>query len=303
MMAAVQAYLALRRAAGFDMSNAGYLLPSFAGFAAKQNQTHVLTETAITWAGQAPSVAQRDERLKTVCRFARYIRVEDRRHELPPANHFGWRKKRRVPYIYSNSEINRLVQAAGQLGPSGALRPHTYSTLLALLATTGLRISEALNLRFADITADGLLIRDTKFQKTRLVPLHDTAVAGLHRYLARRRQIGAGDDHVFVADHGRPLPYQTVQSIFQKVLRTAGLSPAPNGRRPRLHDMRHAFAVKALQASPAGRSRIGEHMVALSTYLGHVNIYATYWYLEATSELLRDIADVGESFIGGGEPS
>lgn len=303
MIAAVQAYLALRRAAGFDMSNAGYLLASFAGFAVARNDTHVLSATAIAWASQAPSVAQRDARLKTVCRFARHIRVEDHRHELPPSNHFGWRKKRRLPHIYSNSEIDRLVQAANRLGPHGALRPHTYSTLLALLSATGLRISEALNLRFADITADGLLIRETKFQKTRLAPLHDTTTAGLQRYVVRRRQIGAGDDHVFVCDHGRQLRYLTVQSTFQKLMKTAGLWPAPNGRRPRLHDMRHTFAVRALLASPAGRSRIGEHMVALSTYLGHVNIYATYWYLEATPELLRNIADVGESFMCGGEPS
>jgi hypothetical protein len=163
--------------------------------------------------------------------------------------------------------------------------------LLALLAATGLRISEALNLRFADITADGLLVRETKFQKTRLVPLHDTAVAGLHRYVTRRRLIGAGDDHVFIDRHGRALQYQLVYSTFQTLLKKAGLLQAPSGRRPHLHDLRHAFAVKALQACPAGRSRISEHMVALATYLGHVNIYATYWYLEATSELLRDSAD------------
>lgn len=303
MMAAVKAYLALRRAAGFDMENAGYLLKSFAGFAAKRSETHVLTETAIAWASQASSMAQRDERLKTICRFVRHVHVEDRRHELPPAQYFGWRKRRRVPYIYSDGEIARLIQAANSLGPSCALRPHTYSTLLALLAATGLRISEALNLRFPDITADGLLIRETKFRKTRLVPLHDTAVASLNRYVSRRRQIGAGDDHVFVGDHGRALQYPTVQSTFRKLLRKAGLWPAAGGRRPRLHDMRHSFAVKALQAGPAGRKRIGEHMVALATYLGHVNIHATFWYLEATSELLEDIADVGETFMCGGDPS
>jgi integrase len=297
MMAAVNAYLALRRAAGFDMFNAGFLLASYASFATERNEAHISAETAIAWANRGPSVAQRDERLKTICRFARYIRAEDHRHALPPANYFGWRKRRRVPYIYSEGEISRLLQAAGRLGPAGALRPHTYSTLLALLATTGLRISEALKLRFTDITADGLLIRETKFKKTRLVPLHDTVMAGLNRYVARRRQVGAGDDHVFIGDHGRSLPYSAVQSTFQTLLRKAGLWPPSGGRRPRLHDMRHAFAVKALRASPAGRSRISEHMVALATYLGHVNIYSTYWYLEATPELLQDVADIGESFL------
>ena len=303
MMAAVNAYLTLRRAAGFDMFNAGFLLASYASFAAERNEAHVSAETAIAWASRGPSVAQRDERLKTICRFAHYIRMEDHRHALPPANYFGWRKRRRVPYIYSEDEISRLLQAAGQLGPSGSLRPHTYSTLLALLAATGLRISEALELRFADITADGLLIRETKFKKTRLVPLHDTAVTGLNRYVGRRRKVGAGNDHVFIGDHGRPLPYSAVHSTFQTVLKKALLWPPSGGRRPRLHDMRHAFAVKALRSSPAGRSRIGEHMVALATYLGHVNIYSTYWYLEATPELLRDIADIGESFLCEGDRS
>jgi integrase len=298
MMDAVKGYLSLRRKAGFDMSNAEYLLVSFARFAAERSETHIRTQTAIDWAALGPSVAQRDARLKSVCLFARHMRVEDGRHELPPANHFGYRKKRRLPYIYSRRAINGLIEAAVQLGSPSEPRSQTYATLLALLATTGLRISEALALRFSDITADGLLIRETKFHKTRLVPLHDTAVAGLERYLRRRRQLTSYDDHVFIGDHGRPLQYQTVQSTFKRLLKKADLWPA-NGRRPHLHDFRHAFAVRALQVSPAGRGRIGQHMTALATYLGHVNIYATYWYLEAVPDLLQDIAEVGESFMSG----
>jgi integrase len=303
MMGAVEAYLAVRRAAGFDLVNADYLLRSFARFVAERKETHLRAATAVDWAGQSQSVAQRDERLKTVCRFARHLRAEDDRHELPPATHFGYRKRRRLPYIYSSDEIDRLIQAALRLGPPGALRAHTYATLLALLATTGLRISEALSLRFADITDDGLLIRETKFRKTRLVPLHDTAVAGLQRYIMRRRQIGSLDDHVFIADYGRSLRYQAVQGTFQTLLKKAGIWPAPHGHRPHLHDLRHGFAVRALQASPVARGRIGQHMVALATYLGHVNIHATYWYLEATPDLLRDIADAGETLMGEEERS
>ena len=231
----------------------------------------------------------------------RHVRVEDHGHELPPANYFGYRKRRRVPYIYSTSEINRLIAATDQLGPAGTPRSRAYAALFSLLAATGLRISEALALRFADITADGLLIRETKFRKTRLVPLHDSVVAGLERYIVSCRRSGSGNDHVFVGSRGRPLQYQAVQSTFKTLLGTAGLWPAPNGRHPRLHDLRHTFAVRALQASPAGRRRIGQHMVALATYLGHVNIYATYWYLEATADLLRDIADTGETFMCRGE--
>jgi hypothetical protein len=137
MMPAIEGYLALRRAAGFQLSNAEYLLGSFARFAAARNETHVRAETAIAWAARSRSVAQRDERLKTVCRFARYVRLDDGRHELPPRNHFGYRKRRRVPHIYSSREIERLVRAALQLGPPGSLKGQTYATLLALLAATG----------------------------------------------------------------------------------------------------------------------------------------------------------------------
>jgi integrase/recombinase XerD len=303
MMAIVETYLATRRAGGFDLLNAGYLLGSFACFAAKRNETHIRAETAIDWAALGPSVAQRDARLKTVCCFARYIRAEDARHELPPANYFGNRKRRPVPYIYSTTEITRLIDAALGLGPRGTLRAQTYATLIALLACTGLRISEALHLRLADITVDGLLIRNTKFGKTRLVPLHETAAAGLGRYLVHRHQAAPSGDHVFIGRRGQSLRYQSVQSTFKRLAWKAGLPATRSGRRPRWHGLRHTFAVRALQNSPADRDRIGQHMVALATYMGHVNIYATYWYLEATPELLRDIADNGETFVCGGEQS
>jgi integrase len=297
---AVAAYLALRHAAGFKMANAEYLLESFARFAAERNETHVRKQTAIDWAAQGESRACRNERLKAVCRFARHVCIEDDRHELPPANYFRCAQTRRMPYIYSSDEIGRLLKAAGRLRPRSAMRAQTYTTLIALLSCTGLRVSEALGLKFSDITDDGLLIRETKFGKTRLVPLHDTAAVALERHVLRRRQLGTGDDHVFVGGHGRPLPYSAVHSTFKTLLKAAGLWPTAGRHRPRLHDMRHAFAVRALQASPPGRSRIGQHMVALATYLGHVNIYATYWYLEATAELLTDIAAAGENFMSGG---
>ena len=300
MLNAIETYLALRRATGFAMSNAEYLLKSFAAFAAEHGQTHVETQTAIDWAALGPSVAQRDARLKAVCRFVRHVRVEDTRHELPPANHFGARKRRRTPHIYTPDEIGRLVEAALRLRPMGGLRPHTYATLIALLAATGLRISEALKLTIADVTSDGLLIRETKFRKTRLVPLHDTAAAGLKRYLARRGP-GSDDDPVFIDKRGRALRYIAVKETFDRLVGKAGIK-SRSARRPRLHDLRHTFAVRALQGSPSGRSRCGAHMVALATYMGHVNIYSTYWYLEATAELMRDVAAAGEGFMSEGRP-
>ena len=298
MLDAIETYLALRRAAGFAMSTAECLLKSFAAFAAERGQTYVETKTAIDWAALGPSVAQRDARLRAVCRFVRHVRVEDVGHELPPANHFGARKKRRTPHIYTTDEIGRLIEAALRLRPMGGLRPYTYSTLIALLSATGLRISEALKLTIADVTSDGLLIRETKFRKTRLVPLHDTAVAGLQRYLDRRGP-GSDDDPVFIDKRGRPLRYIAVKETFDRLVDKAGIK-SRSGRRPRLHDLRHTFAVRALQGSPAGRGRCGAHMAALATYMGHVNIYATYWYLEATADFLRDVATASEAFMSEG---
>jgi integrase len=299
MMASVETYLAVRRAVGFTLSNTEYLLRSFANFAADRKEAHIRTATAIDWASQAKSVAQRHTRHQTICRFAQYLRIEDSRHESPPANHFGYRKTRRVPHIYSRDEIDGLVLAATRLPSSDWLLPKTYAALISLLAATGLRISEALHLLVSDITSNGLLIRRAKFQKTRLVPLHATAVTGLARYLTHRQEARCSGDHVFVSDDGQPLVYWKVHSVFRTLLKSAGIEPSA-GRWPRIHELRHTLAVRALESSPTGRQRIGQHMLALATYLGHVNINATYWYLETTPELLLDIAVVAENFVQGG---
>lgn len=182
MMTAVDAYVAVRRAPGFALTNAECLLRSFARCAATRGDTHVRTATVLQWATQASSIAQRDERLKTVRRFALHVHAEDEQHDIPPRDVFGYRKTRRLPFIYTQTDIQRLIQAASRLGPPSTLRPHTHATLFALLAATGLRISEALALRRDDVTRDGLLIRKTKFQKNRLVPLHETARAGIEAY-------------------------------------------------------------------------------------------------------------------------
>ena len=298
MISIIERYLAVRRATGFELMNTEYLLRSFARWAAQRGETHIRSESAVAWASQTASVAQRDARLKTICLFARYLRPEDPRHELPSANHFGYRKRRRVPHIYSAVEIRRLLHAASQLGPADSSQPHTYRTLIGLLAVTGLRISEALALRFSEVTPQGLLIHKTKFQKTRLVPLHETTAAALDRYLIRRRERGGGEQ-VFIAEDGRPLRYRDVYSTFQKVAKAAKVSGS-HDHRPRWHELRHTFAVRALEASPKGRQQVGRHLLALATYMGHVNIDATYWYLEATPELLRDIARAAETFIRGG---
>lgn len=229
------------------------------------------------------------------------VQLDDPRHDTPPPRYFGYRKTRRPPRLYTPAEIDQLVAAATRLPPPGALRPQTYATLISLLAATGLRIAEALALTLTDLTPDGLLIRKTKFQKTRLVPLHDTAIAGLGEYLRHRHRRSLGGDRVFVSARGRPLAYQTVHGVFRTLVRATRL-PSIGGRAPTLHGLRHSFAVRALEATPTGRSQVGHAMRALATYLGHVSIVSTYWYLEATPELLTDVALASERFVSG-EPS
>ncbi len=180
-----------------------------------------------------------------------------------------------------------------------SLLARSFSTLFALLASTGLRISEALALRFEDITDDGLVIRETKFRKSRLVPLHDTAVAGLERYLMFRRRCAGGENHLFVSPRGDALRYQYVRKNFRRLVQAIGLEPRPGQPRPQLHSFRHTFAVRALESCPDGRDRIAQHMLALSTYLGHASVAETYWYLQATPQLMKDVAHAAESFVKG----
>ncbi|MES9901848.1 MAG: tyrosine-type recombinase/integrase [Sedimenticola sp.] len=290
----VTAYLAMRRAMGFQLRIEGYQLHSYARFADARGECFIRTQTTIDWAALGPSAPQRARRLGVVIRFARYLHAEDPHHDIPPDGIFGSQSRpRRVPFIFSSEQLSRLLEAAAHLGPPESLRPNTYRTLFALLACTGLRISEAIHLRFQDWSADGLLIRESKFHKSRLVPLHDTAQAGLEHYLIRRRRIGATDDHLFVSNKGLRLSYSAAEAAFRTAVQAAGLD-AQADRRPCLHSLRHTFAVRALERCPDGRERITQQTLALSTYLGHSNATATYWYLEATPCLLEKIAEACE---------
>lgn len=295
---AVEAYLSVRRACGFKMRNQQRNLRHFAKFAGARGEHHVHAATAVEWASRAPSIKTRARRLGDVRRFVRYLQVEDSRHELPPAIFGSENHLRLSPYILSVEDIQRLVHASSQRGAS-PFRRQTFSTLFGLLACTGLRLSEAVNLRYTDVTPDGLVIRCTKFGKTRLVPLHETANAELERYLKHRRRRAAIDDHVFVLPQGRRLQTQTVQAEFRILVKKLGFPRGPGRRHPTPHSFRHSFAVHALQSCPDGRDRITQHMVALSTYLGHATVASTYWYLEATPELMTDISERCENFVRG----
>jgi integrase len=298
---AVESYLAVRRACGFDLKPQGNLLRSFAAFSDARGKHCICSEIAIEWAGLSKSAHQRARRLSQVIRFARYIRAEDQSHELPPAAFGRSSRSRPIPYIFSPDNVIRLVQAAAHSSCHPFLQ-RTYSTLFALLACTGLRVSEAIRLRLEDITPDGMIIRISKFKKSRLVPLHETTQAKLESYLEYRRPYAPFDNHIFVSLKGKPLLISAIEKAFRSAADKIGLSRRERLPRITPHSLRHTFAVRALEDSPYGREHIAEHMLALSTYLGHSSVSHTYWYLEATPELMKTIADRSETFFTGGQP-
>jgi integrase len=290
----------LQRSMGFKFRIQGLLLRNFVAFAEHHGDRFIQASRAVKWAGQAPSAPQRYNRLATVRRCALALHAEDAQHEVPPDDVFGrqW-FKRTTPYLYTPQEIARLIEAAKHLGPEHSIRPLTYATLFGLLAATGLRVSEALALRLSDLTADGLLIRATKFKKDRLVPLHVSTRTALERYLAVRNKMASLDQALFLSPAGAGPKYPTVITVFLSLARRLGLRAPPGQRGPRLHDLRHTFAVRSLEHCRADRHSIAQHMTGLSTYLGHAHISDTYWYLQATPALMRQIADAGETLHRG----
>jgi len=231
-----------------------------------------------------------------IIRFARHARTDDPRNEVPPPIFGSETWPRQTRYILTQDEVARLLQEARRFS-SHPMRVMTYSTLIGLLACTGLRISEAIRLRYSDITTDGLVIRNTKFRKSRLVALHDSARNALEQYLPQRQAFAPLSDQLFVSLKGTPLFRENVCVVFRELVKRAGLPRGPGLPRITPHSLRHTFAVRALQTCPNERDRISRHMVALSTYLGHVNAAATYWYLQATPELMLDVAACCERFV------
>ncbi len=294
---AVDDYLAVRRAAGFRLQTPELYLRYFVRFAHASGDTYLQATTAINWASKASTEAERYRRYQCLIPFTRFIHAEEPRHELLPEHVFCGYLPRPTPYLFTDNELHRLIRAAGRLGPPGSLRPRTYKTLFILLAVSGLRPAEAYALRHGDITHDGLTIRETKFRKSRLVPIHGSTRTALEGYLEHRSRIARDDDHVFVSLAQHPLSSCIVSRTFRQLLRDAGLPDRPG--RPRVYDLRHRFATRALETCSDTRDHVGRHMLALTTYLGHADIKSTYWYLESTPKLMADIAAQCEGFFSG----
>jgi len=301
LIAHVERYLALRQKLGFKLFLTSRHLRAFARFAVEEDGAYIRAATAVAWATKATTRGMRHRRLGDVVRLARFLHAEDSSHEVPPANLFAATETRPTPYIYTTEELARIVQAAGQLDlqEPTTQRRQTYVMLFGLIAATGLRVSEAFNLRLEDLLPGGVLrVSDTKFGKSRLLPLHKSVIAALNQYLEMRRRSAETDDHVFLSLKGRRLSYTTVNTAFRRILSRAGIAPGRT-RPPRIHDLRHSFATRVLEQCATRSEPVARHFVALSTYMGHTDAAHTYWYFQATPELMTHIAAAGEASFSG----
>jgi integrase len=293
LRAALADYLRIRRALGYKLTKDERALRGFVAFLEERGSQRVTTELALDWATlpEAGAPAYLSNRLTMVRQFASYLRTIDPATEVPPGRLLRAGKRRATPYIYSDREIAALMDAAALL--RYPLLVATYRTLIGLLAVSGLRVGEAIRLDLDDIDRERgvLVIRATKFGKTRLVPLHPPATDALEDYLRRRGELYPcpvpSTPAVFISAAGTRLIYNSVNFTFLKLARHAGLRPRSPTCRPRVHDLRHTFAVRTVLDSYHAGGDVQPRVSILSTYLGHVNPSSTYWYLSAAPELLQ----------------
>ncbi len=302
--AAVDSYLTHRRAAGYQLKDHEGVLRDFARFASAKGDTFVRSPTVLEWIRDRNGSPPRNYlRLRMVIHLARYLHAEDDRHQIPSAQAIGRRHlpRRRPPFLFTPPQVAALVLETNALGPKTSLQPRVYSTLFGLLACTGLRISEALNLRLEDVTHEGLVVRNTKFGKSRLLVLHSSTRKVLEQYLEHRSREAGACPYLFVSVKGRQLHENTARHVFRRLVKSLGIAGPNDKPRPRLHDLRFYFANQVMENSSGDYEGISRNMVALTTYLGHSDVRNSYWYLEASPQLLSRIAKNCESFARGEE--
>ena len=305
MLTKVEHYLAYRRNLGYQLRYDGQLLRQFGAYADDIKHRGPFTvELALRWArlpaNGAPLYWAR--RLEIVRCFARYLAIFEPDTEIPGQQLLGPAHCRNVPHVYSDAEVSALLAGARRLKPIDGLRPRTYTTLIGLLFCTGLRISEALRLRSDNFDDRGgaLIIRQTKFHKSRLVPLSPSALAALRSYAQDRDRMAPSGrtHHIFVSDGGTPLCYSTVRGVFRKLVDSIPIRGRGARSRPRIHDLRHTFACRRVQSWYDAGWDVEQALPTLSAYLGHAKVSDTYWYLTATPELLDRAATRFEPFAG-----
>lgn len=285
---AVKDYLEMRRALGYKLSKAAVLLPQFVDFLRQQGSSVITIPLALQWAQSNKRVqpAEWAQRLTIVRCFARHWSATDPRTQIPPWGLLPHRPERARPYLYSDEEVRQLLQSARRLG---GLRGLTYYCLFGLLCVTGMRLSEALNIRSVDVdlVAGVLTVRGAKFGKSRLVPIHASTQKVLSEYLRYRDSAFTRElSYFFVSKRGNRLDRGEVRRTFYALSREIGLRDPTASHGPRLHDFRHRLAVRTLVQWYRSGQDVERRLPVLSTYLGHVHVSDTYWYLTACPELM-----------------
>jgi len=293
-------YLQLRRRLGFKVRVQGLLLGQFVRFAAAQKATVISNSLVLRWITESASMQA--ERLSAVRQFAQYVRCLDTRTEIPQRGLFPDHFRRPNPYIYRDEEVLKLLQAARKIPSPKGLNGATLSTLFGLLAVTGMRVGEAIGLERADVDFNQSLItiHRAKGNRSRLVPLHPSTQRVLKSYadLRDRACSRPSSPIFFTSEEGNRLHYCTVNYWFVQLCQQLGVHGA-NGRRvPRLHELRHRFAIKTLIAWYNSKTNTEAHLPELATYLGHLHVRDTYWYLSAAPELLQLAVERMQSIKG-----
>jgi integrase len=302
VVAQVKEYISYKRKLGFKLRIEAQQLLNFAKYADKSGHAGpVTTELILKWARlpQKASQLYQARRVEVVRCFAKYQAIFLPKAEIPPSQILGPAHRRTEPYIYSQQQISALLEACTQLTPVNGLRPRTYATLFGLIACAGLRISEALKLSRNDVDlVNGIvLIAETKFHKSRLVPLDPSASKALRKYAKFRDQYHpiTKSEKFFLSETGNSLPYSTVCHTFGSLRKK--LRWCIKGKRPpRIQDMRHTFACRRLLLWYEEGVDINHAIYSLSTYLGHVKVSDTYWYLTGIPDLFAVAVKKFEKF-------
>lgn len=298
------AYVALRRALGFTMRPEERVLLDLVDVLERAPTSAGDASTIVTWAARTGGPGTQARRLSLARQFLTYVQALDARVTVPGPGLLP-RVRRSPPRLLRATEIGRLMEAARQLGPRESLRPHTVATYIGLVASTGLRAHEAIRLTLDDValaaTPPRLTIRQTKFRKSRLVPIHATTAAALRWYAAQRADLGYDGlcDAFFVSERGAPVHYHVIARTFVSLARRLGLRGPAGERGVSLHHLRHSFAVARLAAWAQAGEDVHAQIPTLAVYLGHARSQDTYWYLTAAPEVLQPAADRFEAFVAG----
>ena len=289
-------YLDIRRSLGYKLNTEGRILRRFVSFAEQERAEYIVPDLFLRWQKEFGHAKQGTwaHRLGVVRMFARWLHGLDSRNEVPTAGLIPYRLRRPRPYIYSDDEIQCILRAAGKLPSIYGLRGMTFATFFGLVAVTGMRISEAisLDLRDVDLESGVITIRHGKLGKARYNPISDSTKARLLVYAKeRRRLLGGQREAFFLSERGTRLSDSCVRYNFALVCKNIGMRPAQlfhkHGRGPRIHDLRHTFAVHTLLNWYRADKDAAREMIRLTTYLGHSDPANTYWYIEAVPELLE----------------